>query len=236
VQVFCVLLFGNAGIRAKDAVLRGTSVDLLGQVAARLKEDAVTCSKDKLWILQELQSKDVDSNSDDEDSLARNCSVCCEGKTSKLMLSCNECNRWFHGDCIGMTKHDKVDRGWLCHCCLCRNQIGFLYPDNKDQTNGTKSFSEPKSAEKVGMMKKGIVVVQQILLNYLQELAISDGTAAYARRYDTERYVHVVRPVLLALGSILNVVSKYDQHQIYQGSQLVSFRLLCFCWHDLLFS
>lgn len=182
-QVFCVLLFGNAGIRAKDAVLRGMSVDLLGQVAARLKEDAVVCSKDKLWILQELQNKDIDANSDDEDLLAQNCSVCGEGKCSKLMLSCNGCNRWFHGDCIGITKHDKVDRGWLCHCCLCRNQIEFLYPDNKDQTNGSKSFSESKSTEKVGMMKKGILVVQQILLNYLQDLAVSDGTAAYARRF-----------------------------------------------------
>jgi len=176
-------------------------------VAAHLKEDAVICSKDNLWILQELQSKDNDANSDDEASLARNCAVCSEGKISSLVLSCNGCNRWFHGDCIGISKHDKVDRGWLCHCCVCRNQIGFLYPDNKDQTNGTKSISECKFAEKVGMMKGGILVVQQILLNYLQELAVSDGTAASARRYDTLRYV---RPVQLLLGSILYVVSRFE--------------------------
>lgn len=184
VQVFCVLLFGNAGVRAKDTVLRGLSVDLLGQVAARLKEDAVIVSKDKLWILQELQSDDSHASSDDEDSVSRNCSVCSEGKSSQLMLSCNGCNRLFHGNCIGITKHDKVDRGWLCHCCLCKNQIEVFYPDNKDP--------KFKSGEKVPVMKKGNLVVQQILLNYLQELAVSDGTAAYARRYDTDPNVYVL--------------------------------------------
>lgn len=214
VQVFCVLLFGNAGIRAKDAVLRGTSVDLLGQVAARLKEDAVACSKDKLWILQELQDKDLhaksddDDDDDDHDASARSCSVCGRGKSSKLMVSCNGCNRWFHGDCIGVTKHDKVDRGWLCHCCLCRRQIELLYPDNKDQTNGIRSSTEPKSAEKVGMMKEGVLVVQQTLLNYLQELAVSDDTAAYARRYNTNAMFSVVRLVLYALDSVLMAVTQ----------------------------
>ena len=211
VQVFCVLLFGNAGIRAKDAVLRGTSVDLLGQVAARLKEDAVACNKDKLWILQELHDKDIHTNSDDDDdhdASARSCSVCGKGKSSKLMVSCNGCNRWFHGDCIGVTKHDKVDRGWLCHCCLCRKQIELLYPDNKDQTNGIRSSIESKSAEKAGMTKEGVLVVQQTLLNYLQELAISDDTAVYARRYNTNVTRIVVRLVSYALDRVLAAVTQ----------------------------
>lgn len=99
------------------------------------------------------------------------------------MVSCNGCNRWFHGDCIGVTKHDKVDRGWLCHCCLCKNQIDLLYSNDKCQSNGSKPSKEVSLAEKVGTTKEGILVVQQILLNYLQELTVTDSTAIYARRF-----------------------------------------------------
>jgi cohesin loading factor subunit SCC2 len=180
-QVFCVLLFGNAGIRAKDAIQRGTSVDLLGLVAARLKQDAVSCSKENLWILQELQGKVTDDDSDDE-LQRKNCSVCGKGKGSKVMVTCDGCNRWFHGDCIGVTKHDILDRGWLCHCCLCRKQIDALYPDKKSQVNGNKLSKGSQQADMLGDTKNGVAVIQQIVLNYLHELAGSDSTANYARR------------------------------------------------------
>jgi cohesin loading factor subunit SCC2 len=77
-------------------------------------------------------------------------------------VSCNSCNRWFHGDCIGVTKHDLFDRGWLCHCCLCRQQLASLRPDIN-------------SADR-------LAIIHQTLLNYLQEMAVNDSTAIYARR------------------------------------------------------
>lgn len=176
-QVFCILLFGNAGVRAKDANLRGTAIDLLGQVAARLKQDSVACSKETLWVLQELEGNVSDDS--DDDMLHRKCTVCGKGKGSKVMVTCNGCDRWFHGDCIGATKHDMLDRGWLCHCCLCRKQLDSLRSDNKLHVNGTKSAKGNTQAGN----KDGVAVIQQTLLNYLLELAENDSTAAYARRY-----------------------------------------------------
>ncbi|RZS10966.1 hypothetical protein BHM03_00042247 [Ensete ventricosum] len=70
-QVLCVLLLQNAGLKSKDISARCMAVDLLGMIAARLKRDAVTCSRDRFWILQEL----VDANDDASVGTKEACSV-----------------------------------------------------------------------------------------------------------------------------------------------------------------
>ncbi|CAL8155977.1 unnamed protein product [Prunus armeniaca] len=55
-QVLCVLLLQNAGLKSKDIGARTRAIDLLGTIAARLKRDSALGSKDKFWILQELAS------------------------------------------------------------------------------------------------------------------------------------------------------------------------------------
>jgi cohesin loading factor subunit SCC2 len=179
-QIFCVLLFGNTGLKAKDAVVRGTSIDLLGMVAAHLKQDAVACSREKFWILQELEGKRDDD--EDDENVKKNCTVCGKGNRSKVMVSCNSCNRWFHGDCIGVTKHDLFDRGWLCHCCLCRQQLASLRPDIKVQATGVKPSHGTKLTQNAENSADRLAIIHQTLLNYLQEMAVNDSTAIYARR------------------------------------------------------
>jgi cohesin loading factor subunit SCC2 len=174
-------LFGNTGLKAKDAVVRGTSIDLLGMVAAHLKQDAVACSKEKFWILQELEGKRDDD--EDDENAKKNCTVCGKGNRSKVMVSCNSCNRWFHGDCIGVTKHDLFDRGWLCHCCLCRQQLASLRPDIKVQATGVKESHGTKLTQNAENSADRLAIIHQTLLNYLQEMAVNDSTAIYARRF-----------------------------------------------------
>ncbi|CAB4309700.1 unnamed protein product [Prunus armeniaca] len=53
-QVTCVLLLQNAGLKSKDIGARTRAIDLLGTIAARLKRDSALGSKDKFWMLQEL--------------------------------------------------------------------------------------------------------------------------------------------------------------------------------------
>jgi cohesin loading factor subunit SCC2 len=53
-EVLCVLLLQNAGLKSKDTNARCFAIDLLGGIASRLKRDSVACSDEKLWILQEL--------------------------------------------------------------------------------------------------------------------------------------------------------------------------------------
>ncbi|PQQ13416.1 nipped-B-like protein B isoform X2 [Prunus yedoensis var. nudiflora] len=70
-EVLCVLLLQNAGLKSKDIGARTMAIDLLGTIAARLKRDSALCSKDKFWILQELVSADGDDQTDPKNA----CSV-----------------------------------------------------------------------------------------------------------------------------------------------------------------
>ncbi|KAG6556205.1 hypothetical protein Mapa_002146 [Marchantia paleacea] len=179
-QVLCILLFGAVGIKAKDAVVRGTAIDLLGQIAARLKQDAVSSSNEKLWILQEIHGKGIHA---EDEAAKKACVVCSKGKGNLVMVPCDGCHRWFHADCVGVIGHDLLGRGWLCHYCLCKRQLSSLRSEVKPQITGGPSLPRNKKVEEVDNSKEGIAVVQQILLNYLQEAATGDSVSAYAHRF-----------------------------------------------------
>eukprot|EP01018_Ginkgo_biloba_P006884 Gb_05661 [translate_table: standard] len=181
-QVLCVLLFGNAGLKSKDSVVRGMAIDLLGQIAARLKHDAVVCSNDKLWILQELR----DEKSEAFILQKEKCVLCLEGKGVKFMVPCDGCKRYFHGDCIGVTEQDLLGRGWLCHCCLCRRQLDFLFSQSKIHRSESRECNlkhTTKRTTEVSPPIAGVDVLQQILLNSLQEVGSTDNTSTFARRF-----------------------------------------------------
>eukprot|EP01018_Ginkgo_biloba_P004991 Gb_41687 [translate_table: standard] len=182
-QVLCVLLFGNAGLKSKDVFVRGIAIDLLGQIAARLKHDSVVCGNDRLWILQELQDEQLE----DDGPLEEMCVVCFEGRGAKFMVICDGCQRWFHGDCIGVTGHDLISRGWICHCCLCRRQLVSLVSHFRVQGEKTgESCSSnliTRGTTEVSFPISGVDVVQQILLNHLQEVGLTDTTARYACQF-----------------------------------------------------
>ncbi|CAM6093121.1 unnamed protein product [Calypogeia fissa] len=182
-QVLCILLFGPMGIKAKDAVVRGAAIDLLGQIGARLKQDAVACTNEKLWILQGTGGKGNDIGNEDA-ALRKACVVCDKSKSSnQMMFSCDNCHRWFHGDCMGVTGRDLVGRRWLCLVCLCKRQLASLRSEIKPHVVGGPSLPKNKKVEDVDSSKEGGAVVQQILLNYLQEVAASDDLAVYAHRF-----------------------------------------------------
>lgn len=183
-QVLCVLLFGSAGLKSKDAAVRATAIELLGHIAARLKQDAIACSRDTLWVFQEVQGLDIDCG-----ALKETCMVCGGGKGSKLIIHCDSCHRQFHGDCVGVTEHDFIGRGWLCHCCLCKRQLVSLETFLKEKAADgklrykNKGVIESRSPEDITVPKTGDAIIQQILLNCLDEAAASDNMAAYARRF-----------------------------------------------------
>ncbi|XP_057824377.2 sister chromatid cohesion protein SCC2 isoform X1 [Cryptomeria japonica] len=180
-QVLCLLLFGSVGLKCKDAVVRGMAIDLLGQIAARLKHDAVACSNEKFWILQEL----VEDKSEVSGMQKQKCAICLEGKAAKFMIHCDGCKRSFHGECIGVTGLDMLGRGWLCHCCLCRKQLSMLSSNSKGAVKnkeGNPKNSTRQTAE-VSPQISGFDVLQQILLNYLQEAGSTDDTSTFARRF-----------------------------------------------------
>lgn len=186
-QVLCVLLFGSAGLKSKDATVRATAIELLGHIAARLKQDAIACSKDTLWVFQEIQSSQVASGTIKETK--ETCIVCGGGKGSKLLVPCDSCHRQFHGDCVGVTGHEFISRGWLCHSCLCKRQLNSLETFLKEKAADgklrykNKGVIQSRSPDDISVPKTGDAILQQMLLNYLDEAAVSDSTVVYARRF-----------------------------------------------------
>ncbi|GJN24260.1 hypothetical protein PR202_gb11991 [Eleusine coracana subsp. coracana] len=89
-EVLCVLLLQNAGLKSKDTSVRCFAIDLLGGIASRLKRDSAICSREKLWILQDLTDSDC-MGSGNQDNLQHGsvCPLCfCKQQLSVLQSYC----------------------------------------------------------------------------------------------------------------------------------------------------
>ncbi|PON83467.1 Coatomer beta subunit [Trema orientale] len=169
----------NAGPKSKDVTARSMAIDILGTIAARLKRDAVFCSRDKFWILQELGSKDGTEQSYSKDA----CSICLEGRVERFFLICQDCQRIFHADCLGVKEHEVSNRGWHCQICLCRKQLLVLQSYSKSQCKDDekkdKKHAEKKSESTFSITE--VEIIQQLLLNYLQEANLADDAHLFVR-------------------------------------------------------
>ncbi|XP_073005499.1 sister chromatid cohesion protein SCC2 [Typha latifolia] len=175
-EVLCVLLLQNAGLKSKDISARCLAIELLGTVAARLKRDSVVCSRDKFWILQELAGASVDTS----DGLKDACSICLNGRGVNIV--CHACGRCFHSDCMGVGQETLL-RDWSCHICFCRKQLSVLQSYNKLQgkDNGKRNADLPTNRSETSDSITRLEVVQQILLNYLQEAGSQDDGNLFTR-------------------------------------------------------
>lgn len=178
-QVLCVLLLQNAGLKSKDISARTMAIDLLGTIAARLKRDAVVCRRDKFWVLQELVNADGVDHRYPKDA----CSICLDGRVEKLFFICQSCQRLFHADCMGVTEHEVPNRSWQCQICLCRKELlvlqSYCKSQCKDDGKKSRKYSE-KNPEASDPITKG-EIVQQLLLNYLQDVGSSDDVHLFVR-------------------------------------------------------
>lgn len=176
-QVLCVLLLQNAGLKSKDIAARCMAIDLLGMIAARLKHDAVICSSNRFWILKEL----VDGKSDVPNDMKDVCSVCLNGRGVNVV--CHVCQRCFHADCMGVSGQEILLRDWSCHICLCKKQLLVLQSHCKLQSkdNGKRKTGTASNTSGDSDLTARLEVVQQILLNYLQEAGPQDDATLFCR-------------------------------------------------------
>ncbi|KAI3987759.1 hypothetical protein MKX01_028493, partial [Papaver californicum] len=178
-EVLCVLLLQNAGLKSKDVAARCLAIDLLGTIAARLKRDAAFCSRESFWILHKLGGEDIADQSYPRDV----CSICLDGRSRKTVFLCQDCQRLFHTDCMGVTERDAPSRGWCCHFCLGKKQLidlqFYLKSMHNDdvERNMLKRKGAPESSELITKME----IVQQLLLNYMQGAGSTDDAHLYAR-------------------------------------------------------
>ncbi|XP_022144453.1 sister chromatid cohesion protein SCC2 isoform X2 [Momordica charantia] len=179
-EVLCVLLLQNAGLKSKDISARSMAIDFLGMIAARLKRDAVICATDKFWILQELDNKEDDA---DQSYPKDACSICLDGRVEKYFFVCQGCQRLFHADCMGGRENEVPNRGWYCQICLSRKQLLVLqsYCKSRCKNDGEKSKDRYEKGSKASWLVTNIEIVQQLLLNYLQEAGFADDVHLFVR-------------------------------------------------------
>lgn len=158
-----MLLLQNAGLKSKDIAARSMTIELLGTVAARLKQDAVLCRRENFWIVKEFMNDDM-SQSYPKDS----CSVCLGAKTGKSLVVCQGCQRLFHVECTGVREDEISLRSWDCQFCACKEQLLALQLYCKSQCKNDGK----KSTKAFGPLTK-MEIVQQMLLNYLQDAGSS---------------------------------------------------------------
>ncbi|GFY86985.1 PHD finger family protein [Actinidia rufa] len=178
-EVLCVLLLQNAGLKSKDIAARSMAIDLLGTIAARLKHDSVNCRRENFWIVQEYTSGDNGERGYPNDA----CAVCGDGKIEKALFLCQGCQRLFHADCMGVREHEVPTRGWYCQFCQCGKQLLVLrsYCKSHCKDDGKKNDSLAENSSESTESIARLEIVQQMLLNYLQEGGSADDVHLFSR-------------------------------------------------------
>ncbi|PSR87716.1 Nipped-B-like protein [Actinidia chinensis var. chinensis] len=178
-EVLCVLLLQNAGLKSKDIAARSMAIDLLGTIAARLKHDSVNCRRENFWIVQEYTSGDNGERGYPNDA----CAVCGDGKIEKALFLCQGCQRLFHAGCMGVREHEVPTRGWYCQFCQCGKQLLVLrsYCKSHCKDDGTKNDSLAENSSESTESIARLEIVQQMLLNYLQEGGSADDVHLFSR-------------------------------------------------------
>ncbi|KAL5197683.1 hypothetical protein ABZP36_001195 [Zizania latifolia] len=176
-EVLCVLLLQNAGLKSKDTSARCFAIDLLGGIASRLKRDSVICSKEKFWILQEL----TDTESDGSKILKNKCCVCLGGRG--INMACDVCGRCFHSDCVGACSQENLQRDYACPLCFCKQQLSVLqsYYELQNKENCKRNAASLRKKSAAPDETTAIDIVQQILLSYIQEAGPQDDGNLFTR-------------------------------------------------------
>lgn len=177
-QVLCVVLLQNAGLKSKDISARCMAIDVLGAIAARLKRDSAICRREKFWILQELAEGEAEECNKVKDL----CRVCFSGKGANI--DCEVCHSWFHEDCLGVSGQEKLVRDWSCHVCLCKMQLSDLQSyckPHQSKENIKSAKGAAKNASKESQLITKFEILQQILLNYLEETGQQDDANMLTR-------------------------------------------------------
>ncbi|CAH8386778.1 unnamed protein product [Eruca vesicaria subsp. sativa] len=168
-EVLCVILLHNAGLKSKDVSARSMAIDLLGIIATRLKQDAVLCSGDRFWTLIESDSEGrVDQVG------TKDCALCLGKKAGNLMV-CQICQRRFHADCLSLKELDIPSRNWHCPFCICKRQLLVLQSYCKTDTKSTGKLELEEDPNMITQTE----VVQQMLLHYLQDAGSTDDAHTF---------------------------------------------------------
>ncbi|KAI0243486.1 transcription initiation factor TFIID subunit 3 [Massospora cicadina] len=49
-----------------------------------------------------------------------------------MMVSCDSCEQWFHGLCVGILSKEELPSPWYCERCLHRNSKQHTHPASEE--------------------------------------------------------------------------------------------------------
>ena len=150
-------------LQAAESTYLNTAFDALGKICAA-----------EARILAYREEKPIKLIPSMHNSEARHVGCYCQRKefASRLMLDCDRCHSWFHGDCVGLAR-ETVPEEWYCDTC----QIGRIVEFERDRnTNlGNLGLSTALLDEPYCM--------RRLVIDYLSVVARRNGTSGSLDAY-----------------------------------------------------
>ena len=150
---------------------RSVALDLLGTIACSVHKEELNAAETPMLIgtFESIASNTLAKGVAGERKLSCVCGELKEAEGSMIM-NCDQCQRWFHCDCIGETpRSDNVE--WFCEDCVLISEVRRQLDDlRKDKTVRTKAANLDD-------------ILKQVVLNYLTDHAHGDTGMQSARRY-----------------------------------------------------
>lgn len=169
-QLYRLLYSGQSGDEPSagkgQAQLRGVALDLLGQIGAQLRREALQEERDRPASpsaappAPPAPPTDMDAAEDDS-------CICQQGYQGRFMvqssspscpflasrrvasdlgqLDCDDCHRWFHGSCVDVDPNDPPAI-WYCDLCQLRRQ---KEAEQEKQTEERRLAEEAKARQKL---------------------------------------------------------------------------------------
>ena len=109
---------------------------------------------------------------------------CSKNFRDTLMLSCDHCHTWYHGDCVGLNR-DTVPDEWYCDACQLQRIVDFECDKN---TNLGKLGYSKTLIDHTYSMKRLVIDYLSIISRKTGESALQDAYAFHLARWIMRLY------------------------------------------------
>jgi cohesin loading factor subunit SCC2 len=165
----------------EQVAARVFSLDLLGPVLAAVAEQR---QKHVDKPLEFPAPREVDEAAQPTDEGENAQCICNGGYNGNFMLDCDQCHRWFHGKCVGVSEtEEELPEEWFCDSCRLSNAVA------EQRQRITRLLELPEDGdgdgdgdgEDMALGCSEIEVTKQLMINYLQA-TVADPAAATAQQ------------------------------------------------------
>jgi cohesin loading factor subunit SCC2 len=104
-----------------------------------------------------------------------------------LMLNCDCCNTWYHGNCVGMNSRESVPEEWFCDACQMNRIMSYLQDQQKSNTSTNQIYDSPRpSQESLETGMTTTYAMQRLLMDYVRILVQKQESTQHHHQYEGE--------------------------------------------------